>query len=645
MQSFGSGRRGTRGLVVLAAAALVVLALAACGGSSSSGNSTNSSANAQKGGTAYFAEGTQAAPNYIFPFTPLQFFSTTNFQGFMNLMYRPLYWFGKGATPDLNISLSLANAPQYSNGGRTVKVTLKPYKWSNGQTVTTQDVLFWMNMLKVEKLNWAGYAAGTIPDDLASVTASGNTITFRLNTNANSNWYTYNELSQITPMPLAWDITKTGQNPQLCGTAKYSQVTVSQKTDSKGTTTVTPVSAAAKSCAAVYNFMAGEAKHLSSYASNPLWQVVDGPFKLTHFDTTGNVTMVPNPKYSGPIKPKLDKFVELPFTSDSAEFNALAAGKVDVGILPASDITSNATTTGTCGIKPGANNPRLASNFNLYAGSTWQINYWPLNLNSTGNGGNSGKIFSQLYFRQAFQTLVDQPTLTQHVFKGYGVPTYGPVPVCPNNTFAHAELQLGNPYPYNPTKAKSLLTANGWTVKPGGTSVCADASKCGVPKGTPLSFTVQYVGGSPTEDQLMQAQKSSWAAAGIHVSLTTGTFDTVLSAAVPCSGGSSCSWEGENWGGGWIFAPDYYPSGEDLFQTGASSNSGSYSDNRMDALIKGTTQGNSDLSAYGVFGAKELPVVWQPIQITATEVNKKLQGVTPLNALTNINPENWYFTK
>src|SRR5262249_35761489 len=511
MQSFGSGRRGTRGLLVLAAAALVVLALAACGGGSGSGtNGTTSSAPAQQGGTAYLAEGPQAAPHYIFPFASLPFFSTTNFQGFMNLMYRPLYWFGKGATPDLNLSLSLANNPQYSNGGRTIKVTMKPYKWSNGETVTAQDVLFWMNMMKVEKLNWAGYAAGTIPDDLANVTASGNTLTFTLNTDANSNWYTYNELSQITPMPLAWDITKTGQNPQLCGTAKYAQVTTQEHTTSAGTT-VAPVSAAAKSCAAVYNFLTSEAKKLSSYASNPLWQVVDGPFKLTHFDSIGNVTMVPNPKYSGPIKPKLDKFVELPFTADSAEFNALAAGKVDVGILPPSDITSNATTTGTCNIKPGANNPRLADNFNLYAANTWQINYWPLNFNSTGNGGNSGKVFNQLYFRQALQTLVDQPALIQHVDKGYGVPTYGPVPVCPTNTFAHSEEQLGNPYAYSPTKAKSLLTANGWTVKPGGTSTCADAAKCGVPAGTKLKFTLQYVGGSPFEDQLMQAQKSSWA--------------------------------------------------------------------------------------------------------------------------------------
>ena len=642
MQSFGSGTRGTRGLAVLAAAASVVLTLAACGGGGSSSGNTTSTGNAQKGGTAYFAEATQAVPNYIFPFASLQYFSVASLSQFQQLMYRPLYWFGKGSTPNVNYPLSIAKPPVFAQGGTVIKVTMKPYKWSNGETVTAQDVVFWMNMMKVEKLNWAGYAAGTLPDDLASITTSGNTLTFTLTGRANSNWFLYNELSQITPMPMAWNVTKAGQKPQLCGTATFQQVTVKSTTTSNGAT-VTPVSAAAKSCAAVYTFLTGEAKKLSTYATNPLWQVVDGPWRLSGYTTDGKVTMVPNPKYSGPVKPTLDTFVELPFTADSAEFNALAAGKVDVGFLPPSDITSPATTTGTCGVKPGANNPRL-SDYNIVPGNQWQINYFPMNFNSSGNGGSSGKIISQLYFRQAFQTLVNQPAYISHIDHGYGVPTYGPVPVCPKNDFASAELSKGNPFAYNPTEAKQLLQQNGWTVKPGGTSVCADAAKCGVPAGTKLQFTLQYVSGSPFEDQLMQAQKSAWAQAGINISLTTATFDTVLSNAVPCSG-SGCSWEMANWGGGWIFAPDYYPSGEPLFQTGAGSNSGSYSDKKMDTLIKGTTVGNANLGPYSVYGAVQLPVVWQPITLTVNEVRKTLQGVTPFNPLLTLNPENWYFTK
>ena len=54
----------------------------------------------------------------------------------------------------------------YTNGGTHGDVTLKPYKWSNGETVTAQDVMFWMNMLHAQKANWAGYSAGAIPDNV-----------------------------------------------------------------------------------------------------------------------------------------------------------------------------------------------------------------------------------------------------------------------------------------------------------------------------------------------------------------------------------------------------------------------------------------------------------------------------------------------
>ena len=157
----------------------------------------------------------------------------------------------------------------------------------------------------------------------------------------------------------------------------------------------------------------------------------------THFDTTGNVTMVPNTTYSGPVKPKLDKFVELPFTSDDAEFNALAAARSTSATCrrrtsrrtrrrPARAASSRERTTRasrrTTTSTPGTRGRSTTSRYNF---------------NSTGNGGQAGKIFSQLYFRQAFQMLVDQPLYIEQIYKGYGVPTYGPVPVCPTNTFAH----------------------------------------------------------------------------------------------------------------------------------------------------------------------------------------------------------------
>ena len=646
MESVVSGKHRLRSFGVLAAAAVVVFALAACGGGSG-GSSTNGGGNGgtkQVGGTATWAELPQATPNYIFPFAQFADFSVANLTQFQELMYRPLYWFGKGAAPVLDLSRSLANKPVYSNGNTVVTVTMKPYKWSNGESVTAQDSVFWLNMMQVEKGVWAGYVPGTIPDDIKSISASGAKLTITLNGPVNPNWFTYNELSQITPMPMAWNLTAAGTKG-TCGTASFSSVTVQKTTTSKGTT-YTPVSSAAKSCAAVYTYLDSQAKKISSYTTSPIWTVVDGPWTLKggSMDTSGNVTFVPNTKFSGPQKPTLSKFVEVPYTSDDAEFNALAAGKLDVGYLPTQDITSPASAPASdpCNLTPGANNPRL-SGYTLAPIFPWSINYFPLNFTSTANGGQAGKLFSQLYFRQAFQLLINQPLYINKIDKGYGEPTYGPVPVCPTNTFVTAQ-EKANPYAYNKQKAVNLLKSNGWNVKPNGTTTCTDAAKCGVAAGTPLSINLQYAGGTQSITQLMNTEKSSWAQAGINVHLTTATFNTVIGTAVPCSG-SSCTWEMENWGGGWIFAPDYYPSGEDLFQTGASSNGGTYSNPKADTLIKATTQGTADLSAYQNYLAQQLPVVWQPNPVTVGEIKKNLVGVTPVNALLTLNPEDWYFTK
>ena len=118
----------------------------------------------------------------------------------------------------------------------------------------------------------------------------------------------------------------------------------------------------------------------------------------------------------------------------------------------------------------------------------WAINYFPYNFNSTADGGNAGKIFSQLYFRQAVQYLVDQPAYIKSFAHGYGVGTYGPVPSEPQNAYA-TSYEKTNPYPYNPTKAKNLLSSHGWSVVPNGTDTCQKpgtaANQCGagIPQG------------------------------------------------------------------------------------------------------------------------------------------------------------------
>ena len=69
-------------------------------------------------------------------------------------MYRPLYWFGNGSTPNLNPSLSVANQPKYTTDAESntsVEVDMKGWKWNNGEAVSAGDVMFWMNMMHAKR--------------------------------------------------------------------------------------------------------------------------------------------------------------------------------------------------------------------------------------------------------------------------------------------------------------------------------------------------------------------------------------------------------------------------------------------------------------------------------------------------------------
>src|ERR1019366_684548 len=275
------------------AVASAALVLAACGSSSmpsttSSSTTTPTHMVKVSGGTMTIAENAAAGPNYIFPMMGGAYFLVPNFQ-LIYLMSRPLYWFGVGYTPNLNPGLSVADPPVYSNGGKTVTIKMKGYKWSNGETVDAQDVVFWMNMVKADATSWAGYVPGPgqFPGDVTNVVANNktDTVTFTLDGTYSSYWFTYNELSQITPLPIAWDITKypAAAGSGGCSSASYKSIQTS--VSSKG---LTPVSASTKSCAKVYAFLTGttEAGALDTYATNPLWKVVDGPFLLTQYDAS-----------------------------------------------------------------------------------------------------------------------------------------------------------------------------------------------------------------------------------------------------------------------------------------------------------------------------------------------------------------------
>ncbi|HTR91362.1 MAG TPA: ABC transporter substrate-binding protein [Trebonia sp.] len=620
-------RRRNRGayLVACGAAAIAVTAAACSSGNNGTtgGAATPTGGTPVSGGTATYALPPSNTPNYIFPFTSSAYFSVVNAEDFQYLMYRPLYWFGNGASPTLNTALSLADAPSYN--GKNVTITMKGWKWSNGETVNAQDVVFWIHMLQaVGDTDWGAFVPGGFPTNVTNVKATNaTTVTMTMNKAYNSTWFTYNELSQITPMPMAWDVTSASGAP-----------------GSGGCTT------SVSNCAKVYTFLDSQSKALAGYASSKIWSVVDGPWRLNSFNSDGNSTFVPNHSYGGANKPHLAAFKEVPFTTESAEYNVLQAGasgsqKIDVGYLPTTDAPTKPPNA-TVGTNP-------VHNYTLDPLYDWSINYFPVNYQSTtGNG----PIIKQLYFREALAYLMNQKAIIDGPLRGYGLYTVGPVGSYPSTQFLSAKGKQGDPFPYNPTKAQSLLSSNGWHVVPNGSTTCQTPSKCGpgVKAGQPLTFTLPYATGTDWIASEMTQLQSNASTIGIKINLEPKPFNQVTSVAAPncVVAKTSCAWDMGNWGGGWVFVPDYDPTGETLFLSGSGANSGGYSDAKNDSLINETLTSSSlsPLYTWQDYLSTQLPVIWQPNGVyQLTEVSTSLRGVIPQSTTLNINPENWYFVK
>jgi peptide/nickel transport system substrate-binding protein len=615
----GSRRPITRRFRTAALAALAVVvpvAIVACGGSSSGPSgltAAESSASSSDVAIVPTAQGSTA--NDIFPLVDGAQFTVYNMQDFQELMYRPMLWYG-GAPGDefgFNSQLSLANAPVWSNGDTVVTVTLKKYYWSDGLPVTSRDVTFFFNLLKANKASYGAYTPGEFPDNVKSVQAvSPTVIRFTLTKAYSPLWYDTNELSDITPFPQqTWD-RESATGP----VSNYDETTAG--------------------AVKVFKFLIAQSQSLNTYQSNPIWQVVDGPWRLKTFSTRGDIVLVPNTKYSGSAHPKLKELIERPFTSDTAQFSALLAGNgpLATGYVPSQD---------------NAQIPALkAAGYRVYSSPTYGINYVVINFNSP----TAGPLFRQLYIRQALQHLVNQPQDVTYAYSGDATPTYGPVPLAPVSPYTTA-YERSNPYPYSTSSALSLLSSHGWTIKKGGTDTCAKPGtgpgECGagIAKGKALTFKIVYASGDPDYTVMMDAFQSDARQAGVTINLSQGQFNEITAITGVCSTGqSACNWDGVMYGGSTF---GVYPTGNGFFNTDANGQ-GNYSSATADALINDTEfkAGLSYFYSYENYIAQQLPMIWMPWQQSDNSVViNNLQGYTADedNPFADTFPENWSFSK
>jgi peptide/nickel transport system substrate-binding protein len=390
----------------------------------------------------------------------------------------------------------------------------------------------------------------------------------------------------------------------------------------------------------IYNYLITQAKSLSTYATNPLWQTVDGPYKISAYNTTtGGFTMVPNTTYGGPHATPMSNFQGVPFTSTTAEFNAIKAGSIDVANVDYNDV------------------PQLPDilrlGYSYFGEPDFGMNF--ANYNFKDTTGDFNNIANQLYFRQAMAHLEDQEGWIKAFMDGAGAPAYGPIPAYPVSPYLPTDAAT-NPYPFNVAAAVALLKAHGWTVNAGGTDVCAKpgtaAGDCGagIPAGTKLAFNLIY---NATTTTLIGEQMTDLASkakqAGINIDLQSSNFNYMIANYLdPDAPANDNKWAMEDFGGE---TDDPYATTFGLFNTGGSDQIGDYSNSTADSLINASISGGNPAAVKNEasYLTANQPVMFQPNPDYIWAWKNTLSATVP-QAWENLSqyyatPEFWYFTK
>jgi peptide/nickel transport system substrate-binding protein len=561
-----------------------------------------------RGGTITVGQLNGDTPGSTFPMIASATCNTATLN-FVENQYIPLYAGPDGAEPKIDESLSAAELPRYSNADKTVTIRIKPgLKWSNGKPVDAEDVLFYLDLLKAaikqSPENWCQYSPGDLPDNIASWTTSGaRAVILHLTHAVNPSWFTANQL-------------------QDAGGGVYPLPSRDWNVDSAGGTHITDWATNPADALKIYDYLHRQSEDAATFASNPLWKLVDGPFELKDFNATdGSYDLVPNPSYTLEPKAHASDISARTYTGPASMLAAMESGSLDVGTIePGTQLLAI----------PGLRR----DGYSVFGGPGWGWFGGIINFKDTTD--DFDKVVAQPYIRGVFAELVNQPQIIKSVYHGWAVPAYGPVPTAPFSPFVPADATR-SPYSYNPPKAVDMLKARGWKVRPGGQTTCAkpgtapDECGAGIPAGTPIKFvwanppkSLSAVGALESEAFAGEARR----AAGIDVTFVIKTFSSLIANyddQNPAAAKYVDDWGVNNYGGVYT---DYYPTQDGLMNSGGALNIGAYGDPVANRLMKASVASPSATAIVGEvsYFSKSYPIFYMPDQDWITAVSSSVGG-------------------
>ncbi len=263
--------------------------------------------------TVNYALPPNSTPNWILPIGIAGKMATHN-SSIAQSLWSPMMTFdGSKGEMKLDLETGIADKMDYAADGKSVTFHMRDMHWSDGTAITTRDVEFWFNLIKANKEAWGGYKEGRLPDNITNIDYTDDkTFTLTFDKVYNQDWMSSTQLTSIKPLPHhAWaktsDEGKIGDEDRTAEGAKE-----------------------------IFAYLTKSSEDMASYATNPLWKTVSGPFTLGAFDNAGKTTLTKNEKYDGQDAAQVTTVNLLPFTSSDAEVNLLRSKGVDYGYIPTS---------------------------------------------------------------------------------------------------------------------------------------------------------------------------------------------------------------------------------------------------------------------------------------------------------------------
>lgn len=352
-------------------------------------------------------------------------------------------------------------------------------KWSDGQPLTVDDVVFTYNEL---------YFNEKIPTDIRDILKIGKD---RLLPTVRK--LDERRVEFTVPEPFAPFLRYTGLAILPAHALRESIVT----TDSDG-----------------------KPKFLSSWGidTDPKKIIVNGMYQLENYQTSERVTFRRNPYYwrkdaQGNQQPYIDRIVWQIVENTDTSFIQYRSGGLDtLGITPEYySLLKQEENRGKFKIYTGG--PELSTTFLVF------------NLNKAKNSQNQPLVdpiksrwFNQLEFRQAVAHAIDRQKMLNNLYRGLGEPQNSPI--YKQSPYYLSPEQGLKVYDYNPGKAKELLRKAGFKYNPQGQLFDADGNR--------VRFSMLTNSGNKLREAIGAQIKEDLGAVGIQVDFNAINFNTLI---------------------------------------------------------------------------------------------------------------------